>query len=105
RNFGTISASDTVSGYGILLRGGGIVGNGVGTTTSAALISGGDGVVFELASGTVSNGGTIRGAGNFGVYLGKGGIVGNGLSFATGALISGGLAGIYIRGAAGTVIN
>jgi Hint domain len=83
-------------GYGVQIGGGGTVVN-AGT---AALISGNIGVVFQTASGTVFNDGTIAGSGT-GVQLDHGGTVTNN---AGAAITAGNYAAVRIE-AGGVVLN
>ena len=107
-NSGTIQGTETnTNSTGIfqVSYSGASIGNAAG-----ALISGEDyGIRMWAGVSTVSNSGTIRGAGTYsdGIYLGpKGGatLAGASISNASGGLISGG-DGILINSVAGTVVN
>lgn len=94
-NSGTIKGTGTAS-YGVLLRAGGTIVNGAGS--SSALIAGSqDGVLIRAASGTVVNSGSITSTKGTGVSLLYGGSVVNG-SGNTGAAIIGSVYGIQIKG-------
>ncbi len=95
---GTIRAQ---LGYGVYLAAGGAVTNGQ-SGSAAALISGpSDGVFITGTTGTVSNYGTITGAGFDGIQLYRSGNVANG----AGAVISGGTNGVAIQHTGGSVNN
>jgi len=102
-NFGSIISTGYGEAAGVRMSDGGSLINGsVGDT--AALVSGGRGVVEEAGSGTVRNFGRIVSTGGYdAVYLFAGRVT-NGTAVYTTALIDGG-SGVDIGGAPGTVIN
>ena len=105
-NTGTVAATGSY-GVGVFLNFGGSIANGAGGAMAALISGGADGIMFFDAAGTVSNAGTITGAGQYGagVDLDLGGSITNGAGGATGALIAGSQAGINVYGAAGSVTN
>jgi uncharacterized protein with beta-barrel porin domain len=120
-NAGTITATRTGrSATGVFLGGGGSVTNQVttvGTNVIAGVISGGGyGVRITGSPGTVTNYGTITGAGTgryaAGVFLGAGGSVTNQattvvttLGTSTIAGVISGKYGVFVEGGVGTVTN
>jgi Ca2+-binding RTX toxin-like protein len=101
KNFGTIKAIGT-GGTGVFLAGGSVT-NG-SSTSPKALIAGGDGVFVTVATGAVTNYGTISGPIGSGIDLQSGGTIINGSSASATALIGGG-DGVFVTGATGAVTN
>jgi hypothetical protein len=105
-NFGSIRSAGTYS-VGVGMGGGGSLTNG-SSADSTALIEGGHFAIEIVGgAGTVTNFGTVRGAGGLsaGVLLKLGGVVTNGSTLDTTALIESQNDGVGIEGAAGTVKN
>ncbi|MGI8840472.1 MAG: beta strand repeat-containing protein, partial [Caulobacteraceae bacterium] len=102
-NYGTIVGGE---GGGVALDAGGVITNGSGRDT-AAYIYGRTTGVTAAGDATVSNFGTIKGAGgasNSGVSLLSGGTIANGSAGDTKALIRGSFNGVYFTNA-GVVTN
>ena len=95
-NAGTINASSTAIGFGVVLPNGG----GVGNASTGRITGGWYGILALGTPATVTNSGTISGSGNLGVAL----IGGGGVSNAAGGTISGGKYGVFANAVSTTTI-